>query len=657
MTAPPPRHARIAGLDGLRALAVGLVVVYHLFPGSWVSSGFVGVDVFFVISGFLITTLLLRERARDGRIALRRFWARRARRLLPALAAVVLVCASLAWVVGGDVLVGMGPQVAGAATFSYNWVSMADGASYFSSADPEIFRNLWSLAVEEQFYVLWPLLLPLFLLLRGRVLRAGAAAILAAASAAWAVTSVAGGADITRVYFGTDTHAFGLLAGVALAFGMHGLVVRRASVAGVGPAWGLVIGTAALGGLVVTAVVGGGVALGGDGTTFPLSSIVASGLTVVAIAVAAWPASWFGRALEIRPLRWVGERSYGIYLWHWPLVVLATAGATGASADISVPVLLGIAVLIATLLAAALSYRFIEQPVRRAGFRGAARGLRRALTARPSRRLAAFGALALALAAVGGTTAAVAAAPDETSSQAAVDAGRDALAGAGSPADRTPPTGPATTPSPTAGPGDRTRPPAPAPVDGSTVSAVGDSVMLASAPGLLEELPGIQVDAEVSRSLWAGTRIIEDLAAAGTLREFVVVALGTNGPVDAEALQRIVDAAGSERYVILVNAFAPRDWIPGVNSGLASFAAGRPRVIVADWAGAVENRTDLLAGDRIHPGAAGGRLFATTVESAIERVATRRATAEWAAARAQEGLLDVLTPAGGSGEAPGPSDQ
>ncbi len=173
MTAPALPHARLAGLDGLRAVAVLLVVVYHLFPGWLVRSGFIGVDVFFVISGFLITTLLLRERARTGRVRLRRFWTRRARRLLPALAAVVTVCASLAWLVGGDVLVGMGRQIVGAATFSYNWVSLSDGGSYFSAADPEIFRNLWSLAVEEQFYVIWPLLLPAFLLLRSRALRVG----------------------------------------------------------------------------------------------------------------------------------------------------------------------------------------------------------------------------------------------------------------------------------------------------------------------------------------------------------------------------------------------------------------------------------------------------------------------------------------------------
>lgn len=618
MTPPPLPRARIAGLDGLRAVAVILVVVYHLFPAGFLRSGYVGVDVFFVISGFLITTLLLRERSREGRIRLRRFWVRRARRLLPALATVVTVSASLAWLVGGDVLVDMGLQVLGAATFSYNWVSMADGGTYFSAADPEIFRNLWSLAVEEQFYLLWPLLLPLFLLLPGRRSRAGVALALAALSAAWAFTSVAAGADLTRVYFGTDTHAFGLLIGVAVAFALHGLVVRRPSVAGVGPVWGVIIGALATAGIVGAAAVGGGEAI-----TFPASSLAASLLTAVVLVVTAWPGSWFGRVLDVTPLRWLGERSYAVYLWHWPLLVLLSFQLSGAGPEAGVPLMAGAGVAAASVVAAALSYRWIEQPVRRHGFRGAFALARHGLRSRPSRRAATLAAAVAAALALGGTTAAVAAAPRETTSQNAVDAGRDALAQA------------QRHPTPEPAPGAQT-------VDGTRVSAVGDSVMLASAPGLLQAMPGIAVDAEVSRSLWAGASIVEDLAASGELREYVVVGLGTNGPVSTEALQRIVDAAGPERYVILVNASAPRDWIPGVNRDLTAFAATHPRVAVADWAGAIADHTDLLAGDQIHPESAGGELYASTVKRAVDGAATQLATAQWAAEQTRTTLLEML---------------
>ncbi|SDQ44263.1 acyltransferase family protein [Microbacterium sp. cf332] len=619
MTSPPLPRARIAGVDGLRAIAVALVVVYHLFPGSVLQSGYVGVDVFFVISGFLITTLLLRERARTGRIRLRRFWSRRARRLLPALAVVVTVSASLAWLVGGDVLVNMGLQVLGAATFSYNWVSMADGGGYFSAADPEIFRNLWSLAVEEQFYVVWPLLLPLFLLLPGRRSRAAVALALAAASAAGAFLAVGSGADLTRVYFGTDTHAFGLLIGVAVAFGLHGLVVRRASVAGVGPVWGLITGSLATVGIVLAASLGGGGSI-----AFPATSVLASALTAVVLMVAAWPGSWFGRALDVAPLRWIGERSYAIYLWHWPLLVLLSFHLTAAGPEAGVAVGAGLGVAGASVALAAVSYRFIEQPVRIHGFRGAFSRARAGLRSHPPRRLATLAAAVAAALALGGTTAAVAAAPRETTSQNAVEAGRDALEQA------------RRLPTPAPSPGAQT-------VDGTRVTAVGDSVMLASAPGLLAAMPGIEVDAEVSRSVWAGARIVDELAASGDLRDYVVVGLGTNGPVSTDALQSIVDAAGPERYVILVNAFAPRDWIDGVNRDLTSFAAEHPRVAVADWAATIAGRTDLLAGDRIHPGAAGGELYAETVERAVEGAATQLATAQWAAQRTRDGLLELFS--------------
>ncbi|MGV9194739.1 acyltransferase family protein [Microbacterium sp. MC2] len=643
-----PSRSRFAGLDGLRAIAVILVVVYHLFPGLRVHSGFLGVDVFFVISGFLITSLLLRERAATGTIALGAFWRRRLRRLVPALAVVVTVCATGAWLIGGDVLVDLGRQLVGAATFSYNWVSILDDASYFAAAQPEIFRNLWSLAVEEQFYLLWPLLLPLFLLLRRRW-RVTAALLLGAASAGWAAVAL-NVADPTRTYYGTDTHAFGLLLGVALAFAVHALPLRR-----VRPGWGGAVGVLALVGLVAVATP--------EPTstvwTFPGALVLTSALTTVIILVAIAPGSWFGRALDIAPLRWVGERSYGIYLWHWPLVVLLTAAVAGTTADAGVPVPVGLAALALTLAAAELSYRFVEQPVRCHGFRGVLRLARAGLSANPSRRFSTVTAVAAIVAVVGGTGAAVVAAPQVTSSEAVVQAGQSALdaRGADEPTVRTIANAPLR-------PGDRGEPPLciddvvtaegghctprdgrplppePTPVDGARVSAIGDSVMLASADGLLERLPGIQVDAKVSRSMHAGPGIVADLAARDRLRDYVVVALGTNGPVSDEALEQLYDAVGRDRALVLVNAYAPRDWIPGVNRDLEEFARSHPGVAIADWAGAIADHTDLLAGDRIHPGHAGGKIFADTVGDVVDDIEQQHATvtyqielAQWAATK------------------------
>lgn len=626
-TAPP---ARFAGLDGMRAIAVLLVVVYHLFPPAVLPGGFVGVDVFFVISGFLITSLLLREQVSTGRVALGRFWQRRARRLLPALAVVVVVCSALAWLVGGDVLVDLDTQVLGAATFSYNWVSVAGGGGYFAAATPELFRNFWSLAVEEQFYVLWPLIFPLFLLLPRAWARTTAAFASAAASAAWMGVTVAGGGDVTRAYFGTDTHAFGLLLGVGLAFLLTPLL--RAG----GPHWTEsraaqnitgAAGVLALAGLVALAMV----PQTASTATFPGVLLAASLLSAVAIVAGVWPGSWFGPAIDTRPMRWIGDRSYGIYLWHWPLLVLAVAAFAPDATVASAPIWIGLVVLAATAAASALSFRHVETPVRRHGFRASARMLAVRLRGGPRARLRAVGVALSGALVLAGAGAAIAVSPDETSAEAAVEAGRRAL----DKALREAPAPIAPTPSAT-----DAASPAPTDITGDQISAVGDSVMLASAGGLVERLPGIEVDAEVSRSMWAGPEIVDELDATGRLRPYVVVALGTNGEVDPSTLEHLADTVGPKRGLVLVNAYAPRDWIPGVNAELAAFADDHRNVIVADWSGAIASHEDLLAGDKIHPGAAGGRIFADTVAAAVDQLADERR--EYAADRAER-LAEILS--------------
>jgi len=606
-----------AGLDGLRAVAVTLVVVYHLFPGSPLLGGFVGVDVFFVISGFLITSLLLRPSRLGRRGSPRRlvdFWRRRARRLIPALAVVVTVCATAAWMLGGDLLVGMGRQVLGAVTFSYNWLAVADGTDYFAATAPELFRNFWSLAVEEQFYVVWPLLLPLVLLIPGRWVRVAVMLVAAGGSAWWMAQLVAGGA-VTRAYFGTDAHAFGLLIGIALALAIADMPDRawmRSRVA--------LTGSAALGAVGLALVVAAALLPETpDAATFPGALMLATLGSGVAVFAGVWPGSLFGRAIDMQPLKWVGDRSYGIYLWHWPVLVLALVGTQGFGPEAGVPVWTGVFALVLSVGAAALSYRFVERPIRRYGFRHAMRALGRRIAGSPMSRFTGLAALGVVAVAVGGTAAAVVTAPHTTSAVAAISRGEDALE-------------------------DATASPLPSPAedavtvpDGTEITAVGDSVMLASAPSLLEEFPGIAVDAEVSRSIWAGPEILSTLAESGALRENVVIALGTNGPVDRDVLEQMSQICGPDRNLILVNAHAPRDWIPGVNADLESFAADHRQVWVADWSGAIAPHEDLLAGDGIHPGDAGGAVFAGSVGTALENVEKDRLRAEKLAANAPSG--------------------
>lgn len=599
--APAHRGSWFAGLDGLRAVAVVTVMLFHMTPG-FVVGGYVGVDLFFVISGFLITSLLLREHAKTGRVRLVEFWQRRARRLLPALGLVVLTCCGVAAVIGGDVLLGLGRQVLGALTFSSNWLAIAGGDSYFDETAPELLRNLWSLAVEEQFYVLWPLAVLALVMIRMRWLRTGVVLALAVASAVAMALLFTPGSDPTRVYFGTDTHAFGLALGAALGF-------ATANRSALTDSWGRVAkvtlqlaGAASIAGvIVITALM-----REDDPFVYRGGLVLVAVLTTITIAAAIQPGSWLGRILDLQPMRWIGERSYGLYLWHWPVFVLVGAalgdwhreGATGWA--------IGGVALVITVVCAALSFRYLEQPIRRGGFVAT---LRRWASAslEPGWRTAAV-ALAIVLAGTGSvaTVIGVAIDPGKSEAQKNIEAGMVALEQVPPPVAAAP------------------RPSGPREIvvaTGDQITAIGDSVMLASASGLHDAFPGIDIDAAVSRHLSTLPDIVAAKLKRGSLRDVIVVGLGTNGPIDVRTLDRVRELAGPDRQVVLVSAYAPRWWIPEVNRSLSLYALRHRDVELANWYSAIANKTNLLAGDHVHPGPAGGRLYASAIQDALQRLA------------------------------------
>ncbi len=355
----------VPGLDGLRALAVLAVIAYHE-QFSWASGGLLGVGVFFTLSGYLITSLLLVQWSADGRLRLRRFWLGRARRLLPALFVMLIVVT--AWVTLADRarLAGLRGAVAAAATYSSNWYAVVQQQSYFARfAPPGPLDHLWSLAVEEQFYLVWPSLLLLGLLLlrkqpQGGVSRSVSTArwltlptlAMAAASALAMANLYQPGLDPTRVYEGTDTRAFGLLIGAALAMASAGRHPERAR-------RGIRLGLDA-GGLAGLVVIGLLIWRLGQYSPFVYRGglVLLSAATAAVVAAVACPGSLVGLILAWRPLRWIGVRSYGIYLWHYPVIVATTPPGAGVDlprAAIQIAVSVGLA---------ALSWRFIEEPVR-----------------------------------------------------------------------------------------------------------------------------------------------------------------------------------------------------------------------------------------------------------------------------------------------------
>jgi peptidoglycan/LPS O-acetylase OafA/YrhL len=345
------RLGHVPAFDGLRGLAVLAVVLYHFPTNRWVPGGWLGVDIFFVLSGFLITALLVGERQASGRVSLGRFYARRALRLLPALVAFLAAWAvALAlfgqqrwfWTVPNvsqwrvhthplrDGLAG----VAAATGYCLNWTAAL-------GADHSPIKHLWSLAIEEQFYLVWPLLLLLIVRIRRAV---SATEALAVVSAAWCAVLALSTGDAARVTFGTDTRAQGLLIGAAAALAWSsGLVDRVAAETWRLLAWaGLVIllwGATHMDDTQVVRFTGGITILS-----------VASAAAVVHLATAG--GGLLVRVLGGRVLRYLGRRSYALYLWHYPLATWTRhLGWPGVVAGMGL-----------SLVAAEMSYRLVERP-------------------------------------------------------------------------------------------------------------------------------------------------------------------------------------------------------------------------------------------------------------------------------------------------------
>ncbi len=347
----------LSGLDGIRGLAALAVVLFHAGVW-WLPAGFLGVDVFFVVSGFLITSLLISERERSGNTDLAQFWLRRARRLLPVLALVLIVTTVYAVLVLQETLSQHLHEVLMAALYVTNWDQIIRGVSYFEMFErPSQLRHLWSLAVEEQFYIIWPVVFTVVLrLLNLRWLWCIVAA-LGVLSVIWMIMLFTPGDEPSRVYFGSDARAFTILIGVAV--GLYWKPWRRRWSVPAGHLMDL-LAFAGLVGIGIIMVVG----RHWHDWMYPWGLLLTSFAAIVLVAFAVRPGSLIGRALDLAPLRWLGRRSYSIYLWHWP-VLLALQWEFGFAPNTVAIVVAGV---VATLLLSELSYHLVESPMRRPQF-------------------------------------------------------------------------------------------------------------------------------------------------------------------------------------------------------------------------------------------------------------------------------------------------
>ena len=634
------------GLDGLRAIAVMAVLLYHanltgLFGDEGIAfpGGFLGVEVFFVVSGYLITALLLSEWRDASRIALGNFWLRRARRLLPALFLLLAAVMVVSLLFYPDEVASLRGDVLSALGYVTNWNFILADKSYFEQIGrPSMVTHLWSLAVEEQFYLIWPLVFA-FGMKRLGARRFGMVVIAGAAlSALWMFILFDPDADPSRVFMGTDTRASALLIGCALAFVWPQWRLRAEVRAGARVLLD-VAGVAALAGLVWMFWSVGEF----DTWLYPFGFLACSLLSAVAIATVVHPASRLGPALGNGPMRWVGVRSYGIYLWHWPIFMITRPGI-----DVQFEGLPLFAFRFGlTFAIAALSYRYVEEPIRRGAIGKAIAQYRSSSgQARQQAQFRLLGGSAMLLAFVGVISVSAVnaeqkdfsyllnATPGDTQP---ADVGADEFAAYLGTPGTTPstdstvaPESTTTAPAPgTTVPGVTTVPAPPPPTPPTVpltqrkVVFLGDSVMLgAKNTQAISTLFGnAPVDAQQNRQVAQGIEVLRTWSNAGWLQgvDAVVVHLGTNGTfTDAQFDQIMTILAGAPKVVFVNDKVPQRSWEGTNNQVIAAGVARYPgRAVLVDWYSASANRPELFYDDGTHLKPDGAAFYAQLIASAL----------------------------------------
>lgn len=626
----------IPAVDGLRALSVIAVIVYHA-NNSWLGGGFLGVEVFFVISGYLITLLLLAERERTGTVTLRNFWMRRARRLLPALWTLLASITMWCLFFDRERLGMLRGDVVGAFTYVSNWFNIWSGSSYTSSFSFAPLRHLWSLAVEEQYYLLWPVVMFVVLWrMKQRslpLIGVGFVAIAAVIAVVTAVMYRTGPIDtfaktpeqfmslfghrVLRtdfLYLGTFSRATGLFLGSGLAMMWRPWTLARGKVARTGRALDL-LGVGAIAALgymawsfrsVVESV---DVGQHGYDLLYRGGFFLVGFASIIAIAVVTHPRSELGRWVIGNPLFvWVGVRSYGLYLYHWPIFQLFRKNA-------GTPLTLeqfGWLMLV-SLVVTELSYQFIEVPIRRGKLMPWLRAWRASLGTLETKahRRTSAAVLVLSLLPVFAIGALVTAdvIPDDITQNLNdnEDAVTDVMASTTTLAITQTTLVVATS-----------TPVTLAPVKRIDVLAIGDSVMLGAARKL--KAKGITVDAEKNRQFFDSLQIFGYLKATGELGDNVVIHLGTNNGTTKQTLDRIMKTLIDVRQVIFLTTHVPtKGWQQDTNMLIAALAKKYPNVKIVYWNAITKLHPEYFAGDKVHLKPAGQDFYVAQIMTALGR--------------------------------------
>lgn len=572
-------------LDGIRAIAVAAVLLYHAELTAF-QGGFLGVDVFFALSGFLITRLLVDEFQQSGAISLRDFYLRRARRLLPALLAVIVLAVVITALLVQDAAHRTRQDAVAALVYLSNWWFVISEQSYFAAwGRSPLLQHLWSLAIEEQFYVVWPIVVGTLLKAAG-----GYALILTAllgsfASTAW-MTWLSWQRDYpvndaSRAYFGTDTHSMGLLLGAAL-----GAAGRGADLA-VTPSikrW-----MPHLSATMLLLLIGSFSFVGENTRALYFGGFFAvSVITVVLIYSTTHHSNPVSVLLSSRAFRWVGDRSYGLYLWHWPIFALTRPG-------VDVP-LTGMACVVFRLLltgvVAQASYVLLETP-----FRSGVIGRRRIL------QTIAVSCLVFVIAFAYPVPVASNEIPKDVAEALGIlpNATIDAV-------------------------------PEPLAKKEARVTVLGDSVLLGARKTLESRVGSARVDAAVGRQAKDVVQRIRELKTADLLGSKVVLHVGTNGYVTEDQLKTILTLLDDRERVVIVNAAAPRRWVEKNNQLIQKIAADHPNTVVADWSSVANDHPEYFVSDQVHLTGKGQRAFIDEIfrvaEFTVAEIGSPRTTAK-----------------------------
>jgi peptidoglycan/LPS O-acetylase OafA/YrhL len=615
----------VPGLDGLRALAVLAVIVYHA-NREWLGGGFLGVEVFFVISGYLITLLLIAERERMGTVSLKQFWIRRARRLLPALFTLLIGTITYCAIFDSDRLGKLRGDVIAGVAYVSNWFQVWTGSSYTTASEFAPLRHLWSLAVEEQFYIVWPVVM--FVLLRrlgnktlpliGMLFTALAGLVALYTAAVFRAGPIGTfektpdqymelfGRTVLRtdyLYLGTVTRASGLLLGAALATLWRPWAIRRGRAGS--NANGLdVLGVLSIASLAWMCWKFREVVLVENVGTQGYELLYKGGLflvglaTVFAIATVTHPRSRLGKYVIGTPvLVWFGKRSYGLYLYHWVIFQ-----AYRKSAGVLLTVEEFIALMAITLVVTEASYQFIETPIRN----GKAR---EAWTAWRTRSTGMWGPLPIVAATMAivplfsiVSMAGARVIEDDVASN--LDDNEDSVVTIPSTSVPVNTTAPVVTTT--------------VPAEVIDVLAVGDSVMLGSARKLTAQ--GLVVNAEKNRQVLEALQVFNYYKSINQLGENVVIHLGTNGTTNEATFDRVMGPlADVDRVIVLTVRVPGREYQNINNKIINALPLKYPNVTVLDWLDYSKSQKEWFASDGIHPNAVGQDNYVAFIMKALGR--------------------------------------